>query len=87
MQCSILHKCARTKSKSCLNVSVGQRLFGFSTAFSLIYGEQPHYISSALYKHQINRCKNVQQSSTRPNIKFFNDFSFWCRTRLPCSQY
>nr|WP_286289365.1 hypothetical protein [Thalassotalea piscium] len=60
-----------TKSKSCLNVSLGQRLFGISTAFSLIYGEQPHYISSALYKHQINRCKNVQQRSTRPKPRLF----------------
>jgi hypothetical protein len=43
-------------------------LFGLSTALSLIYVEQPHGISAALYKDQTTRCKNQLQRSTGPNM-------------------
>jgi len=35
----------------------GQRLFGIYATLSPIYGEQPHYIGSALPNYQTDGCK------------------------------
>tara|TARA_R110001583_G_scaffold195524_2_gene375342 strand:+ start:6895 stop:8466 length:1572 start_codon:yes stop_codon:yes gene_type:complete len=43
-------------------------LLAISTAFSLIYVEKPHLISSALYKNPENRYKNKLKRSTGLNV-------------------
>jgi len=43
-------------------------MFGIYAALSPIYGEQPHYIGSALPKYQTICCKINHKSSTRPNL-------------------
>jgi len=43
-------------------------MFGFYAALSPIYGEQPHYIGSALPKNQTYYCKFNNQRATRPIV-------------------
>jgi len=44
-------------------------MFGIYAALSPIYGEQPHYIGSALPKNQTYCCKFAHQRSTRPRVQ------------------
>nr|WP_299006663.1 hypothetical protein [uncultured Shewanella sp.] len=72
---SDLSKLLPTKSKTRLAGSYGQCLWLLSTALSLVYVEQLHHTSSALYKEPTNCCRNHHQSSTGPSQRSHQHFS------------